>query len=90
MGYVYMHVIRGIYGLPQSWRLANKLLKERSGEHNCYNVDHTPGLFTHKQKTNWFTLVIDDFGIKYIGLEHASHLLSIPNQHYDMETDWNR
>ena len=29
-GYIYMHIIRGIYSLPQTLRLANKLLKNAS------------------------------------------------------------
>ena len=31
-GYVYMEIQRGMYGLPQSGILANKLLKERLEE----------------------------------------------------------
>ena len=76
-GYVYMKIIRGIYGLPQSGVLANKLLKKRLEEHDYYEVDHTPGLFTHKTRPIWFTLVVDDFGVKYVGKQHAEHLMSI-------------
>ena len=36
----------------------------------------------------WFTLVVDDLGIKYIGKEHAEHLLNFVKENYDMETDW--
>ena len=87
-GYVYMKIIRGIYGLPQSGVLANKLLKKRLEEHDYYEVDHTPGLFTHKTRPIWFTLVVDDFGVKYVGKQHAEHLMSILKKHYDMEEDW--
>ena len=87
-GYIYMKIIRGIYGLPQSGVLANKLLKKRLEEHDYYEVDHTPGLFTHKTRPIWFTLVVDDFGVKYVGKQHAEHLMSILKKHYDMEEDW--
>ena len=81
-------MIRGIYGLPQSGVLANKLLEKRLEKHDYCKVDHTPGLFTHKTRPIWFTLVVDDFGVKYIGRQHAEHLMGILKQHYDTEKDW--
>ena len=66
-GYIYMEIQMGMYGLPQSGILANKLLKERLAEHGYFELTHTPGLFMHKTQPVWFTLVVDDFGIKYIG-----------------------
>ena len=72
-GYVYMAIIPGMYGLPQAGILANKLLKERLQVEGYYELPHTPGLFTHKTRPIWFTLVVDDFGIKYCGNEHAEH-----------------
>ena len=85
-----MKIIRRIYGLPQSGVLANKLLKKRPEKHDCYKVDHTLGLFTHKTSPLWFTLVVDGFGMKYIGKQHAERLMNILKQHYDMEEDWKR
>ena len=35
-----------------------------------------------------FTLVVDDFGIKYMGKEHADHLLSALTDHYKIENNW--
>ena len=88
-GYIYMKIIRGICGLPQASVLANKLLKkQRLEKHDYYKVDPTPGRFTHKTCPIWCTLVVDDFGVKYIGRQHAEHLMSILKQHYDMEEDW--
>ena len=46
-GYIYMRIIRGIYGLPQSGKLANDLLKKRLEIHGYHEVKHTPGLFKH-------------------------------------------
>ena len=73
-GYVYCEIVRGMYGLPRQEFLRthlNKLLKERLAVHDYYEVAHTPGLFTHKTRPIWFTLSVDDFGMKYIGREHA-------------------
>ena len=66
-GYIYMRIIHGIYGLPQAGKLANDLLKKPLAEEDYFEVDHTPGLFKHKWRPIWFTLVVDDFGIKYVG-----------------------
>ncbi|KAL7538190.1 hypothetical protein ACHAXR_008359, partial [Thalassiosira sp. AJA248-18] len=60
-GYVYMEIIRGMYGLPQSGMLANKLLKERLEEDGFIELPHTPGLFKHKTRPVWFCLTVDDF-----------------------------
>ena len=87
-GYVYMEIQKGMYGLPQSGILSNKLLKERLLEYGYYELPHTPGLFTHKTRPIWFTLVVDDFGIKYIGKEHADHLIGALRDFYTVEVDW--
>ena len=88
-GYIYIEIQKGMYGLPQAGILANKLLKTRLADHDYYEVPHTPGLFTHKTRPIWFTLVVDDFGIKYNGKEHADHLLTVLRGHYSVEVDWN-
>ena len=41
-----------------------------------------------KARPVWFTLVVDDFGIKYVGKEHAHHLLGILKEFYKIEEDW--
>ena len=87
-GFVYLRIVKGMYGLPQAGMLANKLLKERLEEHGYYELPHTPGLFTRKTRPIWFTLVVDDFGVKYVGKEHANHLMSVLKQFYDVEEDW--
>ena len=35
-GYIYMEIQMGMYGLPQSGILVNKLLKERLSEHGYF------------------------------------------------------
>ena len=53
--------------------VANDLLKQRLTEENYFEVDHVAGLFKHKWRPIWFTLVVDDFGIKYVGEGHRDH-----------------
>ena len=66
-GYVYCAIVKGMYGLPQAGRLANDLLRERLAKHGYYEAPHTPGLWKHTWRPVWFSLIVDDFGIKYIG-----------------------
>ena len=38
--------------------------------------------------THSFSLVFDNFGVKYEGKEHAKHLLEVLERHYTVTTDW--
>ena len=67
-----MEIIRGMYGLPQSGILANKLLRQRLQPHGYFEVEYTPGLWKHKSRPVQFTLVVDDFGVKYIDKTNAN------------------
>jgi hypothetical protein len=87
-GYIYMEIRRGMYGLPQAGILANTLLKERLAPFGYYEAKHTPGLFLHKWRPVQFTLVVDDFGVKYVGREHAQHLIDSLETHYTVAKDW--
>ena len=77
-----------MYVLPESHSLTNKLIKERLEEHGYTEVDHTPGLFKHENRPIWFTLTVDDFGVKYVGEEHSGHLMDVLKLYYNMEEDW--
>jgi hypothetical protein len=70
-GFVYCEIQKGIYGLPQAGILANKLLKKRLAKFGYFEVPNTPGLWRHIWRPIQFTLVVDDFGVKYVGKEHA-------------------
>ena len=35
-----------------------------------------------------FTLVVDDFGVKYVGEEHMMHLKKVLEEHYNITTKW--
>jgi hypothetical protein len=66
-GFVFLEIRQAVWGLPQAGILANKLLckqLKRHGYHECVN---TPGLWRHATRPVTFSLVIDDFGVKYVG-----------------------
>ena len=76
-GYVYTEVRKGMCGLPQAGILAQQLLEKRLNAEGYAQSKITPGFWTHTWRPICFTLVVDDFGVKYVGEEHAKHLLSI-------------
>ena len=77
-----------MYGLPQAGILANKLLKKRLAPHGYYELPHTPGLFKHISLPIQFTLVVDGFGVKYVGQQSVDHLINALRQDYEINTDW--
>ena len=83
-----MEISRGMYGLPQSSILSNKLLKKRLAKQGYHELPHTPGIFCHETRQVWFTLAVDNFGIKYVGEENSKNLLEVLKVFYKMEEDW--
>jgi hypothetical protein len=73
-GWVYIEIRKGVYGLKQAGLLANQLLQSRLATFGYYPSRHTPGLWFHKTRPISFTLVVDDFAVKYLGKHHAEHL----------------
>ena len=87
-GYVYVEIKKGMYGLPQAGILAQELLEKRLNENGYKQSKYTPGLWTHTWRPICFTLVVDDFGVKYVGKEHAEHLVQVIEKHYECTKDW--
>lgn len=87
-GYIYMEIQKGIYHLPQAGILANKLLREWLARDGYYECTHTPGLWRHETRPITFTLVVDDFGIKYINKTNAEHLITVCRKYYTVEVDY--
>jgi hypothetical protein len=81
-GSIYIEVTKGMYGLPQAGLLANELLEKRLNKHGYFQSKLVPRLWKHKTRPIQFTLVVDDFGVKYVGKEHTDHL------HYKVTADW--
>ena len=48
----------------------------------------TPGFLKHKWRPIAFSLVVDNFGVKYVGKEHADHLTAALKQDYELDEDW--
>jgi hypothetical protein len=87
-GHIFLEVQKGIYGLPQAGILANLLLAKRLAPHGNRQTKSTPGLWAHVTLPVTFSLVVDDFVVKYEGLANAHHLINALEQHYTVSKDW--
>eukprot|EP00957_Ditylum_brightwellii_P125560 9570942-Ditylum_brightwellii.AAC.1 len=72
----------------QAGILANKLLTERLATKGFKPCHHTPGFWKHKWPPVWLSLVVDDFGVKYIRKQHAIHLVEKLKEWYKVSEDW--
>jgi len=77
-----------VWGLPQAGILANKLLRKRLSPHGYYECVNTPGLWRYATSPIIFSLVVDNFGIKYVGNELADHLIKCLKEKYKLTEDW--
>ncbi len=73
--WVHLEMRHAVWGLLQVGILANKRLRCKLapfGYHKCIN---TPSLRYHEERPITFTLVVDDFGIKYVDKTNVDHLI---------------
>ena len=87
-GYVYVEIRKGMYGLCQAGKIANDALVPYLANHGYHQSKQTHGLFTHETRPITFSLIVDDFGVKYVGKEHAEHLIQTLANKYKITTDW--
>ncbi|KAL7525791.1 hypothetical protein ACHAWF_001507, partial [Thalassiosira exigua] len=57
--------LRGAYGLPQSNKLANDLLRKRLEAAGYFEAPTTPSLWRHTWRPVEFVLIVYDFGVEY-------------------------
>ena len=74
-GFVYVNIVKGMYGLRQAGIIAYKALIHHLAPFGYHPDRHTPGLCQHDTSDTIFTPVVDDFAIKYTSLDNAQHLL---------------
>jgi hypothetical protein len=87
-GNVHCKVQRGMYGLPQAGIIAQELLEEQLLKAGCRQGKVTPGYWKHNWQPISFTLVVDNFGVKYINETDVNHLIQTLKQDYEIEEDW--
>ena len=72
---VLFEVNKGMYGLPQAGLLAQQRLISHLNKHGYLQTD-TTCLFRHESNGTTFSLVVDDFGVKYTNKAGAEHLIA--------------
>jgi hypothetical protein len=78
-GYIYAEVRRGMYGLPQAGRIvANNQITAFLAPKGYTPV--SPSLWRHNKSNLAFTLVIDNFGIKYTNPQDVHDLMTTPSR----------
>ncbi len=85
--YIYCEIQKGMYDLPQAGIIAQQLLEEHLEKDGYCQSKTTPGLWTHDTRPISFSLVVDDFGLKYVGEENAQHLLDTVRKYYKCSCD---
>ncbi len=56
--------------------MANKRLRRKVAPFGYYECIKTPGLWKHEMRPLTFTLVVDDFGVKYESKDDVDHLIA--------------
>ena len=84
--YVYFEMRKVVYGLLKAGILVNQQLVQRLEPKVYAPCKHTQGLWRQKWISITFSLVVDDFGVKYVGKQHAEHLVNTIQDNYQVST----
>ena len=74
--------------MPQAGLLAQQRLVKHLAEADYREDAFIPCLFTHATNGVSFTLVVDDFGVKFTGRPGVDHLIAHLKLQYDLKVDW--
>ena len=78
-----------MYGLPQSGRLAYIGIIKQLRLHGYNQAGFTPGLFKHETLVTMFSLVADDFGVKYTAKNNTLRFIdTLKKTHIGITIDW--
>jgi hypothetical protein len=86
--YVYCKIRKGMYGLPQAGLIAQELLEQQLSKVGYSQSKIIPGLWTHETRQTCFTLVVDNFEIKFTKMEDAQHLIQALKQDNTITINW--
>ena len=76
-----------MYGLPQAGLLAQQRFITHLTSHGYHQTD-TTCLFRHVSNGTVFSLVVEDFGVKYMNFDGAIHLIRTRQNLYTMIICW--
>lgn len=76
-GYVYIKLCKGMYGFPHI-----QFPKGMPCHSGFPSIPPPPGFWHHTYCPVMFMLEVDNFGVQYIGIDNAMHLINASKQHY--------
>ena len=86
-GFIYARVNKAWYGLKQAGRIAHDDLVAHLAKAGYKKNDIIEGYFRHEDRDIDFTLVVDDFLIKYTDDRDLEHLQETIGAHYKFKVD---
>ena len=77
-------------GIKQANIIANNRLTLNLSKHGYARVPRTPLLWGHSYLPIRFSLIVDNFGVKYTGNAAAHHLIAALRSLKTISVDWSR
>ena len=84
---VYIEITKGIHELPQDGFLANKFHEKCFNPHGYQQSKIVSGIWKHDWQSVQLALVLDNFGVKYVGKDHVINFAQAIGKHYKYTTD---
>ena len=84
---VLVEISGNMYGLVNAAHVAQKDIVKLLNA-NGFIETNTPQLYKHKTKNIQFSLVVDDFGVKYTDKADAEFLIKAIETEYEVSVDW--
>ena len=85
---VHVKIAKGMHDLPQAGKITNNLLQKRLKMAGCRPAQFAKGFWMHVWCPVTFAPLVDHFGIKIKGEQHASHSKKSPERHFDVTLCW--
>ena len=73
--WLYLEICKGMPGLKQAGLIMNNRLKIHLAKFGYSPVTRIPSLWKHATKDICFSLVVDNFGVKYVSKDTVDHLI---------------
>jgi hypothetical protein len=86
-GWCYVEIRKAMYGLKESGFIANQELKVVLAKQGYIPSKFTPGYSHTKLEEIVFSLVVDDFGVKYENKEDMDHLVKTLGDQYPIKVE---
>jgi hypothetical protein len=87
-GAVLFEVVKSLYGLPHAGNISQDSLITHLATHG-YHQTSTTCLFRHESNGVTFTLVVDNFGVKFTNKQSAQQLIDCLKLRYPLTVNWN-